>query len=282
MFQKTISNPVSCYGIAVHSAEKVQLVLKPAKANQGIIFVRKDISYGDNFIKADYFNVSETSLCTKISNPITSISTIEHLMAAIWGMNIDNIIIEVDGPEIPIMDGSSKPFMFMLEYAGIKTLDAKRKKLKINKEISIENGKGSINIIEPSDEFSIDLSIDFESKAIGKQSIEYKCRDRFFYDIAEARTFGFINELEYLRSIGLAKGASLNNAIALDQDKILNNDGLRFNDEFVRHKLLDALGDFSTGAVDILGKFTCIKPGHEINNQLLRKVFDNTNNYTWI
>lgn len=281
MLQTTINAPVSCYGIAVHSGETVQLILKPAKADQGIIFVRKDIKYGDNHILASFNNVSETSLCTKISNNITSVSTIEHLMAALWGCNIDNVIVEIDGPEIPIMDGSSKPFIFMIEYAGIKYLNKQRKILKILKDIEVTNND-SLNIVSPSDEFNIDLEINFDAPVIGKQNISYSGKANFASEIAEARTFGFIHELEYLKSKGLAKGASLDNAIGLEHENILNHDGLRFEDEFVRHKLLDAIGDFTTGAHEIQGKFQCQKPGHHLNNLLMRKIFDNPNNYKWV
>jgi UDP-3-O-[3-hydroxymyristoyl] N-acetylglucosamine deacetylase len=282
MLQTTIRNPVSCYGIAVHTGQKVQLTLKPAKEDQGIVFVRKDISYGENHIQADYFNVSETSLCTKISNQNNiSVSTIEHLMAAIWGSGIDNVIIEVDGPEVPIMDGSSKPFVFMIECAGTKILCKYKKILVIKRDIEIDNGKGSYALASPSEEFGIDLEIEFESKLIGRQNISYSDRNKFDSEVASARTFGFIHELEYLKSKGLARGASLDNAIGLDNDKILNHDGLRYEDEFVRHKLLDAIGDFSLSSINIAGKFNCTKPGHEINNQLLRKLFSDTNNFDW-
>lgn len=282
MFQKTIKYPVSCYGIGVHSGQTVQITLKPAKADNGIIFIRTDIS-GENHLLASYENVSETSLSTTISNKkIFSISTIEHLMAAIWGSDIDNIIIEIDGPEVPIMDGSSKPFVFMLDCAQSKLLNAKRKTLKILRDVSVSSPSGSESIIYPSEDFAIDIDINFASKAIGKQSITYNNKMLFNTEIAAARTFGFVEELDYLQNNGLAKGASLSNAIGIDKDIILNHDGLRFKDEFVKHKLLDAIGDISLGAQNILGGFKLIKPGHNINNLLLRKIFDNPNNYCWI
>ena len=282
MFQKTIKYPVSCYGIGVHSGQTVQITLKPAKANTGIVFVRTDISYGDNHIIATYQNVSETALSTTISNNnIFSVSTIEHLMAAIWGSNIDNLIIEIDGSEVPIMDGSSKPFVFMLDCAQSSNLSSKKKFLKINKEVFITGSGGSENIACPANGFEMELFIDFKSKAIGKQSIQYSNKDLFNSEIAEARTFGFVEELEFLQNNGLAKGASLSNAIGIDRDIILNHDGLRSKDEFVKHKLLDAIGDMALGAHDIIGNFKFIKPGHALNNQLLRKIFDNQNNYSW-
>ncbi|MDX1924592.1 MAG: UDP-3-O-acyl-N-acetylglucosamine deacetylase [Rickettsiaceae bacterium] len=284
MLQATIKYPVSCYGIGVHSGQTVQMTFKPAKSNDGIVFVRTDISSGDNFVKASFDNVTETTLSTTISAPnkTFSISTIEHLMAAIWGSGVDNLIIEIDGPEVPIMDGSSKPFVFMLECAQKKHLPETRKLIKIHKEIYIENGSGGVSVVSPADKFSISLDIDFPSKAIGKQSIKYDNKELFGSEIASARTFGFVGELEYLRSIGLAKGASLDNAIGLDQDTILNHDGLRYNDEFVRHKLLDALGDFSLASCDIIGSFSCTKPGHAMNNQLLRKIFADPSNFSLV
>lgn len=284
MYQTTIFSPVSCYGIGVHSGKTVQLTLKPAKANQGIVFVRTDISSCDNHINANYLSVSQTKLSTTISpeNNFFEVSTIEHLLAAIWGAGIDNIVIEIDGPEVPIMDGSSKPFLFMLECAQSKILNEKRQYLKILKEVRVFHEAGSEIIVEPSQKFSIDLDIEFQSKAIGKQSIKYYNREQFKTEIAGARTFGFISDLEKLKEMGLAKGASLDNAIALDNDRILNHDGLRYEDEFVKHKLLDAIGDFALASRNIIGKFICNKPGHNINNAILRKIFDNPANYEWV
>jgi len=283
MYQTTIQSPVSCYGIGVHSGKTVQLTLKPAKANDGVVFVRTDISGSENHIFANYANVTETSLCTKISqNKNFSVSTIEHLMAAIWGCDIDNVIIELDGEEVPIMDGSSQPFVFMIDCAQVKQLNAKRKYLKLHNEVIVSSQSAGENIATPADQFKIHMDIDFESKAIGKQSIIYDNKASFHEEIAGARTFGFVHELEYLQNNGLAKGASLNNAIGIDKDLILNHDGLRYKDEFVRHKLLDAIGDFSLGAQNIIANFSCNKPGHALNNLLLRKIFDNPANYSWL
>lgn len=273
--------PVSCYGIAVHSGETVQLTLKPANAGCGIVFSRVDLSE-NNFIEANYNNVTDTLLSTTIANcHKVSVSTIEHLMAAIWGSGIDNIIIEIDGPEVPIMDGSSQPFVFMLECAGLKILNTPKKILRINKEVYVSH-KNSEVVIAPSNNFQINLEIDFESKAIGHQSINFSNQKSFANDISKARTFGFIEELEYLRANGLAKGASLENAIGIDKDTILNEDGLRYKDEFVRHKLLDAIGDYATASCNILGSITTKKPGHLLNNLLMRKIFSCENNYSYI
>lgn len=284
MFQNTIRYPASCYGIGVHSGRTVQLTLKPAKAGDGITFVRTDIIGEHRHLKASFDNVTETSYSTSISDPYKkfSISTIEHLMAAIWGAGIDNIIVELDGPEVPIMDGSSRPFVFMLECAQVKQLSSKKRYLKINREVFVDNCKGGQNILSPSNSFQIDIDIEFESKVIGKQSFNYNNRELFGSDVASARTFGFIHELEYMQNLGLARGASLNNAIGLDKDVILNHDGLRYEDEFVRHKLLDAIGDFALASIDVVGSFSCIRPGHELNNLLLRKLFDDPQNYCFL
>ncbi len=284
MQQTTIRYPASCYGIGVHSGQKVQVTLKPAKQDQGIVFIRTDIKASDNYVRAAYNSVVDTNLCTTLANPGNkfSVSTIEHLMAAIWGCGIDNLIVEIDGPEVPIMDGSSQPFVFMIECAQKTLLLNTKKQIKINREVFVEGAGGATNLVSPADYFSIALEIDFDSKLIQKQSIEYHNKELFNSQVASARTFGFLADLEYLQGIGLAKGASLDNSIGLDKDNILNHDGLRFQDEFVRHKLLDALGDFYLANCEIIGSFSCIKPGHHLNNLLIRKIFENPNNYSVI
>ncbi len=284
--QISIQNPVSCYGIGVHSGKVTQLTLRPAKKDTGVLFVRTDITEG-NVIEACYSNVHDTALSTCVANSNkASVSTIEHLMAAIWACGIDNIIVELDGPEVPIMDGSSKPFIFMLECAGKKALNAPRKSLKILKEIRVAN-KDSELIAVPSEYFQLDLTIDFENQVIGKQSFTLDnqnspAQDTFKEQIADARTFGFVHELEYLKSKGLAQGASLDNAIGIDQDTILNHNGLKYNDEFVRHKLLDLVGDLYTARSPIIASITGYKTGHALNNQFLRHVFENPYCYEWV
>lgn len=256
--------------------------MKPAKQDTGIVFVRKDVTSLSNVILASYANVFETLLSTTISNDAkVKVSTIEHIMAAIWGCNIDNLIIELDGEEVPVMDGSSQPFVFLLECAGIKVLPALKKSLKILKEISVCH-KDSEIVITKSSEFKVNMVIDFSSKAIGKQSMAFTDHRSFKSELASARTFGFLHELESLKSLGLAQGASLDNAVGIDKDTILNSEGLRFDDEFVRHKTLDAVGDFFTSGGSIIGQIDCYKPGHYLNNELLRKVFENPASYEWI
>ncbi|MES2214786.1 MAG: UDP-3-O-acyl-N-acetylglucosamine deacetylase [Pseudomonadota bacterium] len=282
MFQTTIQNPASCYGLGVHSGRKTQLTLKPAKANTGILLVRTDVTSLSNTILAHYQNVSDTTLSTVVSNNSrVKVSTIEHIMAALWGCGIDNVIIELDGEEVPIMDGSSKPFVFMLEYAGIKILPHPRRSLKILKEVSVSNGDSVVSL-RPSDSFSTNIIIDFESKAIGRQEMGFTSEESFKDLIAGARTFGFLHELEYLKSRGLAQGASLENAIGIENDKILNEGGLRFDNEFVRHKLLDSIGDIFTAGGFVIGRMEAYKPGHLLNNELLRKLFENTGAWSWV
>jgi UDP-3-O-[3-hydroxymyristoyl] N-acetylglucosamine deacetylase len=281
--QTTIQYPISCYGIGVHSGEKTQVTLKPARENIGIIFQRTDVSVVDNFIPAIYSNVSDTTLSTTISNNAgIKISTIEHLMAAIWGCGIDNLIIEIDGPEVPVMDGSSKPFVFMLECAGLTTLNAPKKYLKILKEIRAEYKDSFIYAGTGDHSSNIDLTIDFTSNAIGKQRLIFSEQNCFKTEIADSRTFGFVEELDYLQSKGLAKGASLDNAIGIDKDIILNHDGLRHKNEFVRHKMLDLLGDCFTSGGGIISNMVGHKTSHGLNNQFLRTLFADPYAYSWV
>lgn len=279
IMQTTIMQPMSCYGIGVHSGQRTQLTLKPAPSNTGIVCIRTDVSSVNNVIAATYNNVSETTLSTTIQNDTNiKISTIEHLMAALWGCGIDNVIIELDGPEVPIMDGSSKPFVFLIECAGTKILNTPRKTFKIMKDIHISHNDAEI-IVTPHESFAVNVEIEFTSKAIGKQTMSLDDASFFKEEIASARTFGFMHEVEYLRTKGLAKGASLENAIGIENDIIINPEGLRFSNEFARHKLLDSVGDFYTAGGTIEGNFTCTKSGHNLNNMLLRHIFDNPNNY---
>jgi len=283
MQQVTLSKPVSCYGIGVHSGKCTQLTIEPTKENTGIIFVRTDISSENNYIEAKYFNVSDTLLSTTISNSNKiPVSTIEHIMAALWGCGIDNAIIKIDGPEVPIMDGSSKPFVFMIECAGKKLQNAPKKYLKILKEVTAAH-KDCELICSPSDHMKIDLTIDFNSKAIGRQSFVFSKQESFNDNIADARTFGFTKDVDYLQSKGLALGASFENAIGIDdQDKVLNPDGLRYQDEFVRHKLLDLFGDLYTSGNNIISSINGYKTSHALNNELLQRIFSDSTSHKFV
>jgi UDP-3-O-[3-hydroxymyristoyl] N-acetylglucosamine deacetylase len=277
--QTTIIRPVSCYGIGTHSGQITQLTLEPASKDTGIVFVRTDVSSLSNVVYASYNNVSETLLATTIQNDAgIKVATIEHLMAALWGCGIDNVVVKIDGSEVPIMDGSSQPFVFLVECAGTKLLNSPKKIIRILREISITH-KDSEIIATPDSKFSLSVEIDFTSKAIGKQSMNIDNRGLFKDNIASARTFGFIREVEYLKNQGLAKGASLENAIGIDNDTILNPEGLRFENEFARHKLLDSIGDFYTAGANFQGHFSSTKPGHYLNNLMLRHILENPNNF---
>jgi len=277
-YQATICTSMSCYGKGVHGGRMSQLILEPAPANTGIVFIRTDVTNHLNVIHATYNNVTETNLSTIVSNEHgIKVSTIEHLMAALYSFQIDNVIIKIDGPEVPIMDGSSRPFIFMLECAGTKILDAKRKSIKILKELEVSHNDAFI-VVKPNNALEIDTSIDFASSIIGKQQMIFNSKSIFKEEIAAARSFGFVSDLKYLNSKGLALGVSLQNAIGIDeQDQALVD--LRFEDEFVRHKILDSIGDFYT-AGNVIGNFRCHKSGHFLNNQILREIFADSSNYT--
>ena len=280
MEQRTIKHSVSCFGVGIHSGKPTSLTMYPAAENSGIVFVRTDIKNKLNKIRALYNSVSKTTLGTTISNEEgTEITIIEHLMAALWGCKIDNVVIEVDGPEIPIMDGSSESFVFLVECAGVKKQSAKRKCIEILETISVKNGDSIIEL-SPSKYLSIETGIEFQDKIISSQKYNFSEKNKSFkHDISRARTFGYEHEGEMLKKMGLAKGASLENAIVIGKDKILNKDGLRYKDEFVRHKTLDLIGDFYLAGMPIKAHVKSYKPGHTINNKMLRKLFATPKSY---
>lgn len=280
--QQTIKQSFSLKGVGLHSGKKVNLTFQPAKANNGIKFFRTDV-LNDNSIDAIWSNVSSTTLCTTISNDKgVSVSTIEHLMSALSGMHIDNANILIDGPEVPIMDGSSFPFVEKLELVGIEILKLDRKILIVNKEVQVNNNDSFARIV-PNKQFSIDFQIDFKSSLINKQACQLQLiNGNYKSDISTARTFGFEKDVDYLRSNGLALGGSLDNAVVVGEYNILNKEGLRFEDEFVRHKILDSIGDLYLAGNPIHGYFYGNKSGHYLNNQLLRKLFSDKSNFDLI
>ena len=280
--QQTISEPVSISGIGLHSGIDVNMQLYPAEADYGIKFIRNDIR-DNNVIEAIWSNVSNTKLSTTISNEYgISVSTIEHLMSALSGLHIDNIKIEIDGPEVPIMDGSSIKFVDLIDQTLIQSLNKRRKILKVKKKIKVENKDSSVEL-KPNNQFSIDFEIDFPSKLVSKQSCQLQLvNGNYKTDIASARTFGFEKDVDMLRSNGLALGGSLENAVVVGESKILNSDGLRFKDEFVRHKILDSIGDLYLAGAPIQGYFLGNKSGHYLNNLLLRELFADQDNYEYI
>ncbi|MBU6141115.1 MAG: UDP-3-O-acyl-N-acetylglucosamine deacetylase [Proteobacteria bacterium] len=278
--QKTINSKISCNSIGLHSGSNVTMKLIPAPCDSGIIFRRTDLENGKNEVKALYNNVVTTNLGTTISNEFgAKVATIEHLMAAIWGAGIDNLIIELNSEEIPIMDGSSAPFIFLIECAGINIQQEQRRFIEITKSIRVEEKDKFIEIV-PASEFSLNLSVDFDHKHILEQKFDYRTSTTSFKnDISRARTFCFQHEIENMHKIGLAKGGSLKNAIVVSDEGVLNEEGLRYKDEFVRHKTLDFLGDMYLAGHQIIGHFTASKVGHSINNKILHEIF--TNKDSW-
>ncbi len=282
--QTTLSNKVSCEGIGLHSGSQVNMTINPAPAGSGIVFKRLDVASSQSLVPARFDAVCETNLGTTIRNEYgVTVSTVEHLMAAIWGAGIDNAMIELDGSEVPIMDGSSEPFVFMLECSGITTLDAPRRVLRVLKTVEVREGN-SIARISPNKEGDVgmllNIEIDFNHASIGKQTAEYDFRDvTFKQSVSRARTFGFEHEVTALRSMGLALGGSLDNAVVVGKNGVLNKDGLRYGDEFVRHKALDCVGDLFLAGVRIDGALSFLRPGHAINNSLLRALFADDSAY---
>ena len=280
--QQTIEDTILVKGIGLHSGKDVEIRLEPADIDCGIKFIRIDKKQ-HNIINAIWSNVSETVLSTTISNASgLKISTIEHLMSALSGLHIDNLNIYINAPEVPIMDGSSRPFVEMIEDIGIKVQNKKRKLLNIKKTIEVKSNNSSVKIT-PNKQFSIDFEIDFPSQLVSKQSCQLQLiNGNYKADIAAARTFGFEREVEQLRSNGLALGGSLENAVVVGESEILNKEGLRYSDEFVRHKILDSIGDLYLAGSPILGYFYGKKSGHYLNNQLLRKLFSDNSNYEYL
>lgn len=279
--QKTINSKISCNSLGLHSGMNVTMTLLPAPCNSGITFRRVDVEKGKNEIKANYKNVVATNLGTTIANEFgVRVATIEHLMAAIWGSGIDNLIIELNNEEIPIMDGSSSPFVFLIECAGINIQEEQRRLIEVTKAIRVEEkdkfGENKFIEITPAPEFSLDLHVDFNHKHVQKQKFDYHSTlTSFKNDISRARTFCFQHEIEHMHKIGLAKGGSLKNAIVVGDDGVVNEGGLRYKDEFVRHKTLDFLGDMYLAGHYIIGHFTASKVGHGINNKILHEIFAN-------
>lgn len=283
IMQTTLASEVALDGIGLHKGTLVNLVLKPASADTGIVFRRTDLA-GSGDIFARYDTVCDTSMCTAIGNKTgASVATIEHLMAAVGAAGVDNLIVEIDAHEVPVMDGSSDAFMDALDLAGTVELEEPRRYIRILEPISLEEGdkKGALEPYE--DGFRIELGIDFENRVIGKQFLGVDITpDTFRDEIANARTFGFYKDVELLRSLGLAKGASLDNAVVLDGETVMNEDGLRGPDEFVRHKILDAVGDLSLAGAPILGCYKGDKVGHAFNNQMLVKLFANRQAWEYV
>lgn len=281
--QRTLKSIVQMTGVGLHSGRKVTLTLRPAAANTGVIYRRTDLNPPVDF-PADPESVRDTMLCTALVNDQgVRISTVEHLNAALAGMGIDNVVIEVDAPEIPIMDGSASPFVYLLQSAGIEELNTAKKFIRIKKPVRIEDGDKWAEI-RPYNGFRLDFTIDFNHPAIESddQRLVFDFSSQsFIKDISRARTFGFMRDIEYLQSQNLCLGGSFDCAIVLDDYRILNEDGLRFDNEFVTHKVLDAVGDLYMSGHSILGELCAYKSGHALNNQLLRAVLADQEAWEW-
>ncbi|MBC7792622.1 MAG: UDP-3-O-acyl-N-acetylglucosamine deacetylase [Clostridia bacterium] len=273
--QRTVREKVSCSGMAVHSGQVVTIEVLPAPEDTGITFIRTDIANAPE-IRAHVDNVVDTTLATKLAvikdGTRFEVSTVEHLMAAFTGLCIDNARVLISGPELPILDGSSAPFVAMLQSVGIEEQRKPRRYLVIKKEIRITEGNKEAKII-PSSGFKIKCAVDFDHALIPPTPFNFEFSERSFVrDISRARTFGFLRDVEALRLRGLARGASLDNAVVIDEYRVLNPDGLRYPDEFVRHKVLDCIGDLSLFGMPVLGRLSTKRPGHALNTQLVRKV----------
>ncbi|MFA5119613.1 UDP-3-O-acyl-N-acetylglucosamine deacetylase [Zavarzinia sp.] len=281
--QKTVARPVSLDGVGLHSGRPVRVTILPAPSDHGILFRRVDVTDRDNVIPARFEQVCDTMLCTELVNGAgVHLRTVEHLMAALAGLHIDNAVIEVDGPELPILDGSAAPFVAMIERVGTVDQRPPRRAIKILKRVEYRVD-GKMAALEPADGFTIDFEIEFPSKAIARRNGSYSIDPADFAGLLSgARTFGFLQEVEYLRSKGLALGGSLDNAVVVDGDAILNPEGLRFEDEFVRHKALDALGDLYLAGAPIIGRFVGYKSGHALNNKLLHMLFADRTAWTYV
>jgi UDP-3-O-[3-hydroxymyristoyl] N-acetylglucosamine deacetylase len=265
--QRTLKNAIQATGVGLHTGEKVYMTLHPSAPDTGVVFRRTDLNPIVE-IPAKAKNVGDTTLSTTLVKDDVRVSTIEHLMSALAGMGIDNVIVDVSAPEIPIMDGSAAPFVFLLQSAGIKEQDAPKKFVRIKRPVTVKQ-EGKEATFKPFNGFKINFAIDFDHPVFDSQtlnaSIDFSSTS-FVKEISRARTFGFMHEFEYLRAKGLARGGSLNNAIVVDESQIINEDGLRFEDEFVKHKILDAIGDLYLMGNSIIGEFDAHKSGHGLNN----------------
>jgi UDP-3-O-[3-hydroxymyristoyl] N-acetylglucosamine deacetylase len=268
--QRTLKNSIQANGVGLHTGEKVYLTLHPSAPDTGVVFRRIDLDPVVE-IPAKAENVGDTMLSTTLIKEGVRVSTVEHLLSALAGMGIDNLIIDVSAPEIPIMDGSAAPFVFLLQSAGIEEQDAPKKFIRVKRPVTVEQ-EGKKATFKPFDGFKINFAIDFDHPVFENQtlnaSIDFSSTS-FVKEVSRARTFGFMHEFEYLRAKGLARGGSLDNAIVVDDSQIVNEDGLRFEDEFVKHKILDAIGDLYLMGNSIIGEFDAHKSGHGLNNASL-------------
>lgn len=269
--QRTLKNVIRATGVGLHSGEKVYLTLRPAPADAGIVFRRVDLDPVVE-VPAHAELVTETTLCTGLSCGPAKIQTVEHLLSALAGLGIDNVYVELSAPEVPIMDGSSGPFVFLLQSAGIAEQEAPKRFIRIRKPVEVRDGD-KVARFEPFDGFRLDFTVQFDHPAIpatqSRAQVEFSTAN-YIKEVSRARTFGFMRDLEYMRERNLGLGGSMDNAIVLDEFRVLNDDGLRYADEFVRHKILDAIGDLYLAGHPIVGAYVGHKSGHALNNKLVR------------
>ncbi len=278
--QKTLKSQVSFSGIGLHSGANVDVTLIPSNSNSGIIFKRTDLKKNNEII-ANFKNVSSAKLCTKIENDFgASVSTIEHLMAAFYICGIDNLVVNLNGPEVPIMDGSAKDFVKIIKNCGLKILEGKRKFVKIKKKVELKEDNRSINITPTNNNFEVKFTLHYEkSPLIQNQTNSTNFKEKNLEHIYTARTFCLHEDIKAIQSIGLAKGGSLDNAVVVQGEKILNEGGLRSTKEFVNHKILDLAGDFMLSGARVIGSVECIHGGHALTNEFLKKIFSDKSNY---
>jgi len=278
--QKTIKNEISFSGVGLHSGVEANVCIKPAEPNFGVVFKRIDFET-NNLVYPNFINVTNTSLNTTIENNFgVKVSTIEHLMGALFGMGIDNVLIEIDKEEVPILDGSAKEFIEKIMASGIKASEEPIKIIKINKEVKFTDGERNISIKPSTLSLDIDFELKYKNQVIGNQRNKFKVYEDDLTDVYNSRTFCLYEDIEAIKKIGLAKGGSLDNAIVVRDNDVLNEEGLRNNKEFVNHKILDCIGDLYTAGYRIIGSVTCSQGGHYLTNQLLRSVFDNKDNFS--
>ena len=281
--QRTLKNIIRATGVGLHTGEKVYLTLRPAAPNTGVVFRRVDLAQPVD-IKADPYFVGDTRLSSCLERDGVRVSTVEHLMSALAGLGIDNVYVDVSAPEVPIMDGSAGPFVFLLQSAGVEEQSAPKRFIRILKTVAVTDGDKSARF-EPHNGFKIDFSIDFDHPVF-ENSAKSVCVDfastSYVREVSRARTFGFMHEVEWMRGQGLALGGSLDNAIVLDEYRVLNNDGLRYDDEFVKHKVLDAIGDLYLLGHPVIGAFTAHKSGHALNNMLLRRLLEEKSAWEYV
>ncbi len=278
--QKTIKKTINFSGVGLHSGKIANVSIKPSNPNTGIVFKRVDLDK-DNLVIPNFSNVSNTSLNTTISNDAgVKVSTIEHLMGALFGLGIDNVLVEIDNEEVPILDGSAKEFIEKIFSVGLKVSEAPIKIIKINKEIKLKDGNRTVSIAPSKLSLDIDFELKYENSTIGNQRNKINVYEDDLQDVFNSRTFCLYEDIEKIKQSGLAKGGSLDNAIVVKDEEILNKDGLRNSKEFVNHKILDCIGDLYTCGYRMIASVTCSQGGHYLTNKLLRKVFENKENFS--